>query len=143
MPSSASVAVVIVVMVPVAAGINDAAGEQSAGEHQRDHRDEFDVHGFSVLNNGADSHTPKEADTGSPPTFDAPPSADAAPSVGAPTRAHAPLDGVPSTAGRTHPHPSRLAERRETARQMGLTGDEPWPKPPFRLPGSQELQSPP
>src|SRR5208283_4368387 len=142
MPSSALVAVVIVVMVSVAAGINDAAAEQPTGQHQRDHRDEFDAHG-PILNSGSGSHTPEEADTGSPPTVDVPPNADAAPSVGVPAHAHAPLDGVPSSEDRTRLHPSRLVERRATARQVGLTGDEPWLKPPFRLPASQELQSQP
>jgi hypothetical protein len=96
---------------------------------------------FSILNNHADSHTPEEADTGSPPTFDVSPNGDAAPTVRA--LAHAPLDGVPSSAGRTHRHPSRLAERRETARQVGLTRNEPWLEPPFRLPANEELQSQP
>src|SRR5271165_5351167 len=86
-----------------------------------------------ILNNGSDSHTPEETDTGSPPTVDVPPNADAAPSADAPAHAHAPLDGVPSSEDRTRRHPSRLAEQRETARQVGLTGDEPWLKPPFRL----------
>src|SRR5271166_6394170 len=96
-----------------------------------------------ILNNGSGSHTPEEADTGSPPTVDVPPNADAAPSVDAPAHAPAPLDDVPSTGDHTHPHPSRLAERQETARQVGLTGGEPWPEPPVRSPASQELQSQP
>jgi len=41
-----SVAVVIIaVVMPVAAGLNNAAGEQPAGEQQCDHCDEFHPHG--------------------------------------------------------------------------------------------------
>jgi hypothetical protein len=46
MPSSASVVVVIVMVIPVPAGFNDAAGEQPTGEQQGDHRDVFDTHEF-------------------------------------------------------------------------------------------------
>jgi hypothetical protein len=47
MPSSASVAVVIVVMVPVAAWINDAAGKQPSSQHQNDCYNESDAHVFN------------------------------------------------------------------------------------------------
>src|SRR5664279_2025374 len=88
----------------------------------------------SVLSNAGSSRMRTGTD-GSPPTFDVPPRAD--------VPAHAPLDGVPSSADHTHRHPNRLAEPQEIARQVGLPRDEPPPEPPFRLPASQELQSQP
>jgi hypothetical protein len=85
-----------------------------------------------VLINAGSGHMRADTD-GSPPTFDVP-NADAP--------AHAPLGGVLGNADRTHLHPNRIGERRQTDRQAGLPRDEPW-LPPFRLPASQELQSQP
>jgi hypothetical protein len=143
MPLSASVAVVIIVAVSIATTrLDDAARKQPTSEHQRDHCDEFDTHGF--LSSVAMLVAIRRLISGSPPIFDdAPPNADAAPSVDALARAHAPPDDVPSSADRTYRHPNRLGEQRETVRQVGLTGGEPRLEPRFRLPENQELKSQP